>query len=161
MFQLNEIVVYNNHGLYQIQDIGSLDFIPSKEIYYTLQSLKDTGDKFYIPLKQEGKLRYIITKEMAAYCLLKLPGLSSHYSDKVSVRELEYKNIFNSNDYMEWMALYKTITSIRQRCISTKKRFCIKDDRALKRIEEMISSEFSLALNIPKEDFRRNLLLMT
>lgn len=160
MFQLNETVVYNNHGLYQIQDIGILDFIPSKQIYYTLQSLKTPGDKLYIPLNREHKLRYIITKDMAAYCLLKLPGLSSHYSAKLNVRDVQYQTVLNSNDYIQWLALYKNILHLRQKRVAGKKHFCIKDDRALKQVEEMIISEFSLALNTSPEDFRQSLGLL-
>jgi len=160
MFQLNEIVVYNNHGLYQVQNVSRLDFIPSKQIYYTLQSLKTPGDKLYIPLKQESKLRYIITKDMAAYCLLKLPGISCRYSAKASVRELEYRNILNSNDYMQWLALYKNIICTQKQRTAGRKPFRIKDDRALKQVEEMIVSEFSLALHTTPEDFRQNLELL-
>ena len=41
MYQINEIVVYENGDLYKVKDISVTDFITSGITYYSLESLEN------------------------------------------------------------------------------------------------------------------------
>ena len=55
MLDRGDAVVYKCRGLYKVEEIGTLDFSysDSGRIYYTLQSVEDSGDRVYVPADDE------------------------------------------------------------------------------------------------------------
>lgn len=59
MLDRGDAVVYKCRGLYKVEEIGTLDFLysDSGRVYYTLQSVEDSGDRVYVPADDERHIR--------------------------------------------------------------------------------------------------------
>lgn len=151
MFQINEIVVYENSDLYKIGKIGPLDFAPSDREYYTLQSLDNQKNKIYVTTNNEGKIRPIISQATAESCLAQLPELDGHYNPNTKERDREYMDILKNGNCIRRLEMFKGILEEKARRSANGKQLCVSDDRYLQKVSRMIDYEFSIALNLPMQ----------
>lgn len=83
MFQVNDVVVYGNHGVCKIMDVGplSMSLADKDTIYYTLCPVYQRETLFYAPVdNQKVLIRPLITKEEAEKLifssLFSIPGIA-------------------------------------------------------------------------------------
>lgn len=149
MYQINEIVVYENGDLYQIKDIGTPDFITSDRKYYTLESLENSKNVVYVTLTQEAKLRPVISRETAKSCLAKLPDLEGQYNPNAKLRDKEYLDVLKNGCCLTRLKMFKGILQEKDRRVKNGKHLCVSDDRYLQKVGKLIDYEFSVALDMP------------
>lgn len=149
MYQINEIVVYENGDLYTIKDIGVPDFIKSDRKYYTLESLENSKNVVYVTLENEDKLCTVISRETAANCLAKLPEIEGQYNPNAKERDKEYLDVIKNGCCLTRLKMFKGILQEKNRRVGTGKHLCVSDDRYLQKVGKLIDYEFSVALNVP------------
>lgn len=154
MYQINEIVVYENGDLYKVKDIGVPDFITSDRKYYTLESLENQKNVVYVTLAHEAKLRPVISKETATNCLAQLADIEGRYNPNAKERDKEYLDVIKNGCCLTRLKMFKGILQEKSRRVGTGKHLCVSDDRYLQKVEKLIDYEFSIALNVPVDKLR-------
>lgn len=157
MYQINEIVVYENGDLYKVKDIGVPDFITSNRKYYALESLENQKNVIYVTLANEEKLRPVISRETASDCLAKLPEIEGQYNPNAKERDKEFLNLLKTGGCLGRLKMFKGILQEKNRRMGTGKQLCVSDDRYLQKVEKLINYEFSIALNIPIDELRQKI----
>ena len=73
-YQTGQSVIYRNKGVYTIESIGKVTFLPdSKKTYYTLRPVFRSGDEhIYVPTDKEDALRQSLSAQEAGEYLKKL-----------------------------------------------------------------------------------------
>ena len=67
VFEINDLVVYENGGVCRVEEIASPDFVKNNELYYTLQPLFDKAGTIYVKVENDRHvLRHIISKDEAS-----------------------------------------------------------------------------------------------
>lgn len=154
MYQINDIIVYKNSGLYQISDIGIPDFVTTGRSYYTMQSLYEESGTVYVNLDHEYKMRPILSKKAAEECLALIPDIEGRYDTNIKTREKEYAEILNTGDYTKWLELLKGILLEKCKRNRVGKHLCVKDDNYLQKVEKLLTHELSLAMDIPLSELK-------
>ncbi len=112
MFQIGDLVVYGNNGVYQVEEIGPLK-IQSKDemrVYYTLGSIKEKKKKVYVPVDStKSSLRNVITREETLDLLQRLPKIELLTVENEKAREQRYKDTLNTHRCEEWIRIIKTL----------------------------------------------------
>ena len=64
-YQTGQSVIYRNKGVYTIESIGKVAFLPdSEKIYYTLRPVFRSGDEhIYVPTDKEDALRHSLSAQ--------------------------------------------------------------------------------------------------
>ena len=138
MYQVNDVIVYDNRGVYKICGIGSLEFLSKEKSYYTLQSLEDSKAIIYIPTDKQDKLCQLISEEQAVYWLSEIPNIPDRYNSNPKERDKEYSRILQSRDCMHRKSNGRNLN--------------VQDESNLRKIEKRISVEFSAALRVSQEE---------
>lgn len=158
MFQINDVIVYENGGVCRIEDIGTPDFINSGQEYYKLQSLEDRGGTIYLKVERGGMLRSVISQEEAIQRLEGISGLEGCYDVDNKNREKEYAQVLKSSDCGRWLGMVKGIEEERARRQKMGKKLNASDDKNLQRAVSLLTSEFSVVLGIPRDEVKQRIL---
>ncbi len=155
MYTIGEIVVYGNTGVCRVVDIA-----PSNRpntggaIYYTLKPLYQDG-LIYAPVDSDKLyIRRVITREQAERLIDTIPDVHVDFCQSNNRQQLieKYQAAFSTHDCADLVELIKTIYHKRQYAASRHRRLGQLDIRYMKRAEELLYGEFSVALGIPKDE---------
>ena len=148
MLDRGDAVVYKCRGLYKVEEIGTLDFSYSEngKVYYTLQSVEDSGDRVYVPADDETHIRRPVSRAEALELIGRMPEIETLDVKNEKLREQEYKNCISGYSPEGWVRVLKTAYS------RTKSRGSVTSiDRKYQLIlEHALYSEFSYALGMPE-----------
>ena len=152
MFKVNDVIVYGNTGVCEIQEIGVPDFVTNNQSYYKLKPLNTVGNMIYVSLNNKHMLRYTVSRMQAEQyvgCLKEIQGI---YNTNNKVREREYSEIIKQGDYNQYLGLFKGVEQEKLRRSQTGKSINAMDDKSLKRVEKLICSEFAVAMDMSEEE---------
>lgn len=157
MYQVDDLIIYGNYGVCKVEAIGAphISGVDENSIYYTLRLIYQDC-RIFIPVNTEVFMRHVITYEEAQQLISIIP----------SIREVEYSN----NDQKLWEGYYqeslqthkcsdlvkmiKTIYTKKTIAVEQGKKLGLRDERYMKRAEDLLYGEFAVALGIPKESVR-------
>ncbi|MGN0399744.1 MAG: CarD family transcriptional regulator [Blautia sp.] len=111
MMQAGETVVYKCRGLYEIQEVGPLNFrgADRKKMYYTMQSVSDKKEKVYVPVEGDHGLRKPANKEEVLELIDSMDAIELLWIQNERMREREYKACISSCKCEEWVKILKTL----------------------------------------------------
>lgn len=148
MLQKGDMVVYKCRGMFQIQDVGRLNFsyIDRKKQYYTLHSVEDEKETVYVPVEDQHAIRLPMNKEEAQELLEHIEETEILWIPNEKLREQEYRRCVGTLEPKEWVRILKTLY------LRTKKRGSITSmDKKYQQVaERALYSELAHALEIPK-----------
>ena len=155
MYSIGEIVVYGSTGVCRIVDIAP----PSRPntagaLYYTLKPLYQDGF-IYAPVDSDKiYIRSVISREQAERLIDTIPDIKEELCRSVNRQQLieKYQSAFSSHDCADLVGLIKSIYQKKLYADSHHRRLGQLDTRYMKRAEELLYGEFSIALGIPRED---------
>ena len=78
MFQVNDLIMYGNHGVCKVMDIGpiSLSMVDKNKQFYTLRPVYHNETVVYAPVDNEKSvMRMIISKEDAQKLIEDIPEI--------------------------------------------------------------------------------------
>ena len=146
MLDRGDAVVYKCRGLYKVEEIGTLDFLysDSGRIYYTLQSVEDSGDRVYVPADDETHIRRPVSREEALTLIGRMPDIETLHVKNEKLREQEYKDCISGYSPEGWVRVLKTAYS------RTKSRGSVTsvDKKYQMILEHALYSEFAYALGM-------------
>lgn len=154
MYKINDFVVYGKTGICQVVDItvpknSSMD---TDQLYYILQPLNESC-VIYTPVDTKVFMRPVISPEEANRIIDTIPTIQAdaYYNDRIQVVQ-HYEKILQSHDCEDLIGLTMSIYAKKQSQEQQDQKFGQTDEKYLKQADDLLCSEFSLVLGIPKED---------
>lgn len=148
MLDRGDAVVYKCRGLYKVEEIGTLDFLYTDrgKVYYTLQSMEDTGDRVYVPADDDTHIRRPVSRDEALDLIGRMPDIETLHVKNEKLREQEYKECISGYCPEDWVRVLKTAYT------RTKSRGSITsvDKKYQMLLEHALYSEFAYVLGVPQ-----------
>ena len=157
MYQKGEIIVYGNTGVCKVEDIGvpAISGVDQSKKYYTLDPVFESG-KIYIPIDSKAFMRSIITKEEALKLIHRIPDIREEIIDNRNLNLLKehYKTSLENYICDDLIQIIKTVSVKDQMAQDKGKKLGQVDKFYMKKAEEMLYGEFSIAFDMPKDDVK-------
>ncbi|OQB23620.1 MAG: CarD-like/TRCF domain protein [Firmicutes bacterium ADurb.Bin182] len=154
MYEIGDLVVYGRIGVYKIVDIATYnnDAFYKNKLYYVLQPLFGNC-KIFAPVDTKTFMRPIISAEEAEKLISRIPTIEAeaYYSNRLQELIQHYESAIKDHDCADLIKLTMSIHKKKKITEQQKRKFGQIDERFLKQAEDLLCSEFSLALGIPKE----------
>ncbi len=159
MYNIGDIVIYSTHGLCSIKDISEQTFSDTKRSYYVLQPLNDLNLTIRTPIDNAKKnLRDIIKKEDALEILHSFTTPGYEWIEQSTHRMKLHTEIIKTGDRQKQALLLNTLLRKRIDYEALEKKFPHQEEKLLQSLQELIFSEFSLALNKSSEEIYKHVL---
>lgn len=155
MFEIDDYVVHGCNGVCKVIEIGPLDMagIDHEKMYYTLQPIFTKGSKVYTPVKcNRAKMRKILSKKEALEIIDDIPNTPTLWVTNEKYLDEQFKESIKKYDCREWIKVIKTIYEKNEERKSQGKKIGTTDERYLLMAEDYLYGEFSISLNVPKEE---------
>ena len=147
MLKQGEMIVYKCRGMFQVKEVGKLNFsyIDRKKDYYTLHSVEDDKETVYVPADAQDALRKPMSREEAMELVQHAADAEVLWVPNEKLREQEYKHCVDSYKPEEWIRILKTLY------LRSKKRGSVTSmDKKYQQVtERALYSELAYALGIP------------
>ena len=153
MYKKGDYVVKIPEGICKIEDVGCLDIsgVHKDKEYYILAPINQKGSKIYIPIDNvHGRIRNMINKEDAIAFIKSIPDIDEKDIQNEKMREQEYKAVILSGDNEKIASILKLIYIRKQERAQQGKKLSSTDERYFKLAEDMLFSELSFVLDVPK-----------
>lgn len=152
MYNVNDVVVHENGGVYRIAAIGKPDFVDGPETYYTLRSVGNDESTIYVKLNNDKVyMRPVMSRKEAKEYLEQLPEMTAEYEANNKERERLSEQILKSCEVSQYLKLMKAILLEQDRKKKNGKKLNCSDEKNLQRAEKMLISEFAIVFNITVE----------
>jgi len=149
MFKIQDIVMHNQLGICRIIDILSMEVSGKKGKYYRLQSLYESGNKAYVPVKSaEEIIRYPMDNAAATDLIKRFPKLSANWIEESRNRKESYAQIISEGNPEALVGIIRTLYEKDQEKRQSGKRISEVDIAQQKRAEKILHQELAYALNI-------------
>lgn len=160
MFCVGQTVLYGSNGVCTIDEVTEKRIGKSKMEYYVLRPVCTNTSTLFVPTSNEklvSKIRCVLTKDEANRILGALPAFDEWNDNKLE-RSDNFRAIISDGDCVELIRLIRLIHAHEQEQITKGKRLHLSDERFLKEAEKMICEEFSLVLNIGRDEVLARIL---
>lgn len=152
MYQKGDYVVKIPEGICRIEDVMQLDIYDTDKEYYMLVPISEKSSKIYISTDNaEGRIRKVISKEETLKFIKSIPEIDAKDIPNEKMREQEYKTSILSCNNEKIVSIIKSIYARKQERMEQGKKITTTDDKYFKRAEDVLFSELSFVLNIPKD----------
>ncbi len=157
MYCVGDWVFYGNIGVCQVINIDERQItgIDRKHMYYTLRPL--SGDCSISAPTDSIKvfMRPIISKEEAMELIDNIPNIAAEPCYE-GVRQLSehYEAVLNTHSCMALIEMTKSIYMKRDEAIAQKKKLGAVDEKFMKRAEDLLFGELSVALGLEKKQVK-------
>lgn len=164
MYKIGDMIVYEGScSVCMISDIAAFDFLGSDEdrLYYVLKPLRQDC-VIYNPVDNaDAMMRPIITKDEAQQLIDGIPEMDVTKTN-LGVRRFQeakqiaqhYESIIKERDCASLIGLVMSIQDRKQSLAKQDRHIGSMEASTMKRAENMLFDELSVALSIPKEDVR-------
>lgn len=157
MYRVGDLIIYGNIGVCKIEEIGVPDISSAEEgkLYYTLSPFYEKC-KVYTPTDTSVFMRPIISRNEAMDLIRQIPTMQENiYENRnLSLLNEHYKTLLQSHDCSNLISLIKNVYTKRKTAGKNFKQFNQVDAQYGKRAEEMLYSEFSVALGIARNEIK-------
>ncbi len=154
MFEVGEFIMCGGHGVCRVTAItgNPIDKLDKKRKYYILEPVFEKGSTIYTPVDNEKVImRRIMTKKDAKTLIGNIPEIETVWIQEEKTREQMYKEAIRTYDCHSLVRIIKTLYLRRKDRVQQGKKVLSSDEHYLKKAEELLYSEMSIALAIPKE----------
>lgn len=154
MFEKGELIMCGGHGVCRVVDIvgNPIDRLDRKRKYYLLEPVFEKSSTIYTPVDNEKVImRRIMNKEEAEELIERITGIDTVWIQEEKRREQMYKEAIRTYDCQSLVQIIKTLYLRKQNRLKEGKKVLSSDEQYLRKAEELLYSEMSLALAIPKE----------
>ena len=150
MYQKGDYISYSGHGVCKISDIRAMDFGSGKKDYYIIEPIAAGCATIYLPrgnLKALSRMRPVLTKEEIDAIIFSVREEQIPWPNDRKVRIAQFQQILSRRDTRELLMLASCLHKRK-----TEKGLPASELEMLHKTEGMIEQEFSVALNICKEE---------
>lgn len=154
MFEKNELIICGGHGVCRVIDItgNPIDRLDKKRKYYVLEPVFEKTSTIYIPVDNDKIImRRIMNKDEAQKLIDHITEIDIMWIQEEKSREQTYKDAIRTYDSRSLMQIIKTLYQRKNIRINEGKKALSSDEQYLHKAEELLYSEMSMALSIPKD----------
>lgn len=153
MYNVGDVVIYSSHGLCSVEDICEQTFSDITKTYYVLQPLNDSKLTIRTPIDNAKKqLRDVIKKEEAIQILQSFTSPGVEWIEQNTHRMRFHVEIIKTGDRQKQANLLNTLLRKKFEYEANEKKFPNQEEKLLHSLQEIIFSEFSIALDKPSEE---------
>ncbi|WP_164914368.1 CarD family transcriptional regulator [Aminipila luticellarii] len=155
MYKIGDFIIYGNQGVCRVDEIGIPDVggILEDKLYYTLSPVYSDG-KIFIPVDTSIYMRPIVSESEAKEIIRQIPNIEANIIESQNYKTTEdyYKRLLSSHKCTDLIHIMKSVYAKRQAVKLQGKNLGHTDEKFKKIAEELLNSEFSMALDIPREE---------
>ena len=155
MFEKGELIMCGGHGVCRVIDItgNPIDRFDQEKKYYVLEPVFEKASTIYTPVDNDKiVMRRIMNKEEAEKLIAHITEIDTVWIQEEKRREQTYKEAIRTYDSRSLVQIIKTLYQRKRSRIDEGKKVLSSDELYLHKAEELLYSEISLALSIPKEN---------
>lgn len=161
MFEIGDYIVYGQNGICQVEEITHLEMagVDKDKLYYVLLPIKNPSGKLFCPADNTRVvMRKIVTKDEADAIIRDAKDIEPLNITNEKARDDSYKNTMKSCDIRETVSMLKTLLKRKKAREDLGKKITATDERYLKKAEEGIFSELSLATGYSIDEVKSMML---
>lgn len=155
MYQIGDVVIYGNRGVFRIENIGVPDiaWLKSDKEYYTLVPLY-REENVFAPVDTPVFMRKIMSKDEALKFIEQIPNVEPDNCECTNSRGLEthYQTAVASHDCTVLLSIIKRIHNKRVGLRKTGKKLAQIDEKYITRAEGILHEELAAALGVGLSD---------
>ena len=155
MFEKGELIMCGGHGVCRVVSItdNPVDRRDKVRKYYVLEPLFEKASTIYTPVDNDKVImRRVMTKEEAEELTKRVTEIDTVWIQEEKNREQMYKEAIRTYDCRSLVQVIKTLYIRKQNRIQEGKKVLSSDEQYLRKAEELLYSEMSVALSIPREE---------
>ena len=156
MFNPGDVIFYGSTGVCRVNEIKMMEFSKSgkKQLYYILKPIYQDCDISTPVDNPKVFMRPVITKEEAERLIDMIPSIKAEAFHSSVLRQLveHYEAAFQSHDCGDLIKLTMSIYAKKRLCEEQNRKFGALDERFMKRAEDLLFGELSVALGIEKDE---------
>ena len=155
MFERDELIMCGGHGVCRVVNVtgNPIDRLDKIRKYYVLEPVFEKGSTVYTPVdNSKVVMRRIMNKKEANDLIRKVSDMEIVWIQEEKGREQMYKEAIRTYDSHSLARIVKTLYLRRQSRLDEGKKVLSSDEQYLHKAEELLYSEMSLALSIPKDE---------
>ena len=155
MFEKDQLIMCGGHGVCRVVDVtgNPIDRLDKVRKYYVLEPVFEKGSTVYTPVDNDKVImRKIMDKEEAEELVARITKIDTVWIQEEKSREQMYKEAIRTYDCQSLVQIIKTLYLRKQDRLKEGKKVLSSDEQYLRKAEELLYSEMSLALSIPKEE---------
>ena len=155
MFEKDQLIMCGGHGVCRVVNItgNPIDRLDKVRKYYVLEPIFEKGSTVYTPVDNDKVvMRRIMNKEEAEALAERITQIETVWIQEEKGREQMYKDAIRTYDCRSLVQIIKTLYLRKQDRLKEGKKVLSSDEQYLRKAEELLYSEMSLALSIPKEN---------
>ena len=157
MFSIGEKILYGSVGVCEIKEICGKAFGGKLSDYYVLVPVYKEQSTVYVPVDSEPlceKMRRLHTRDELDNLLNNLFDEEILWDDNKYTRRESFTAILEKGSLKSLFALRRVLDNHNNELMAKGKKLHIFDERVLGDVEKLIGEEFSVVLDIPKEDVK-------
>ena len=154
MFEKGELIMCGGHGVCRVIDVtdNPIDRTDKEKKYYVLEPVFEKASTIYTPVNNDKiVMRRIMNKDEAEKLIEHITEIDTVWIQEEKRREQTYKDAIRTYDSRSLVQSIKTLYQRKKSRINEGKKVLSSDEQYLHKAEELLYSEMSLALAIPKE----------
>ncbi len=155
MFEKGQLIMCGGHGVCRVVSItdNPVDRRDKVRKYYVLEPLFEKASTIYTPVDNDKVImRRVMTKEEAEELTKRVTEIDTVWIQEEKNREQMYKEAIRTYDCRSLVQVIKTLYMRKQNRIQEGKKVLSSDEQYLRKAEELLYSEMSVALSIPREE---------
>lgn len=155
MFKKDELIMCGGHGVCRVVNVtgNPIDRLDKVRKYYVLEPVFEKGSTVYTPVDNDKVImRKIMNKQEAEELVGRITSIDTVWIQEEKSREQMYKEAIRTYDCHSLVQIIKTLYLRKQIRLQEGKKVLSSDEQYLRKAEELLYSEMSLALSIPKEE---------
>ena len=155
MFQCGDQVLYGIHGICRIIAVERMKLSGKPAEYFVLEPVGQPNAKYYVPTQNQAavaKLQPILTREELQEILHSASQDKSIWIDDENKRKQQYSSLITSGDRGALVRAAHAIHKHKLQQEANGKKLHLCDENFLRDAERLLSSEFSMVLNITPEE---------
>ena len=152
---VGEFVVHWSGKVCIIREKSRMNLDGTEQDYLVLTSLRDPGEKIYVPEdKKDNVLRPVISEDYAHDLIRRLPEIEPMQVKNERQREQEYKKAFYSQDYEALVQVAKDLYRRRRARTAIGKSLPSRDAQMMEMVEKTFEEEMAVALGVDARSVR-------
>lgn len=155
MFEKDQLIMCGGHGVCRVVNItgNPIDRLDNVRKYYVLEPVFEKGSTIYTPVDNDKVImRRIMNKEEAEELVGRITQIDTVWIQEEKSREQMYKEAIRTYDCQSLVQIIKTLYLRKQSRLKEGKKVLSSDEQYLRKAEELLYGEMSLALSIPKNE---------
>ena len=155
MFEKDQLIMCGGHGVCRVVNVtgNPIDRLDKVRKFYVLEPVFEKGSTVYTPVDNDKVImRRIMNKKEAEELVGQITKIDTVWIREEKGREQMYKEAIRTYDCQSLVQIIKTLYLRKQNRLKEGKKVLSSDEQYLHKAEELLYSEMSLALSIPKDE---------